>query len=228
MKDINALVSIIVPSYNCEAYLEECLKSLFSQQYPCFEVIVVDDGSTDRTESIVKSFENIKYVYQENQGHAAALNRGIVEARGEYLAFIDSDDLWTEDKLKVQMKYAVMYPKVDMIFSNARQFFSSDIDINIKKNIQYDEIVPGYFAGSMLISKATMVEIGPFSNDQTIGHFMDWYMKAQEKGMRSVLLKEVLYLRRVHNNNMGITHKNERYRYATILKEGLDRRRRRK
>ena len=81
--------------------------------------------------------------------------------------------------------------------------------------------------GGMLISKKALIKFGPFSSDQTIGHFIDWYMKAVEKGANITLLREVLYLRRVHNNNMGITQKEEKHHFATILKQGLDRRRKR-
>ena len=225
MKKLTPVVSVIVPSYNSAKYLKECLESVFAQEYSNYEVIVVDDGSTDQTQSVVADFKNVQYLYQENQGHAAALNRGVVEAKGDYLAFIDSDDLWTEDKIQIQMAYAVTHPEVDMIFPYTRQFFSNDIDDEVKKKIQVNEIMPGYFVGGMLISKKALIKFDPFSSDQTIGHFIDWYMKAVEKGANITLLREVLYLRRIHNNNMGITQKEEKHRFAIILKQGLDRRR---
>lgn len=91
----NAAVSVIIPAYNNGKYLVHALESVFSQKEPPFEVIVVDDGSTDDTAAVVKQFGGcIKYIYQPNGGPAAARNRGAQEAKGEWIAFLDADDAW--------------------------------------------------------------------------------------------------------------------------------------
>lgn len=93
---MNSLVSIIVPVYNCEKYMEVCIDSILIQSYYNIEVIIIDDGSTDNTYKIIKEYINkdkrIKYFKQENSGPSVARNRGIEKANGEYLIFIDSDD----------------------------------------------------------------------------------------------------------------------------------------
>lgn len=93
---MNSLVSIIVPVYNCEKYMEACIESILIQSYDNIEVIIIDDGSTDNTYNIIKEYINkdkrIKYFKQENLGPSIARNRGIEKANGEYLIFIDSDD----------------------------------------------------------------------------------------------------------------------------------------
>ena len=87
------LVSVVVPVYNGEAFLRETLDSVFAQDYDPIEVIVVDDGSTDGSARIAQSYSEVRYHWQENAGPAAARNRGIEVAQGEFVAFVDSDDI---------------------------------------------------------------------------------------------------------------------------------------
>ena len=104
----NPEVSIIIPAYNHADLLGEALESVFAQTYRNFEIIVVDDGSTDDTASLLKPLSEqgvIRYIYQQKQGVSAARNRGIVEANGRYIAFLDSDDLFEPDKLEIQVNY---------------------------------------------------------------------------------------------------------------------------
>ena len=115
---MNPLVSIIIPTYNRAEYLKRALKSVFSQTFKDFEVLVMDDGSTDNTLEIVESFkeERIKYEWAENfGGPAAPRNRGLRFARGEYIAFLDSDDEWITDKIEKQF---ILLKKSKLIFLN--------------------------------------------------------------------------------------------------------------
>lgn len=104
----NALVSIIVPVHNCEKTIKTTIDSILRQTYPTFEVIVVDDFSTDKSEVIVKSFNDERIVYLKNDkqlGAAYSRNRAIKLAKGEYIAFLDGDDLWGETKLEEQLSF---------------------------------------------------------------------------------------------------------------------------
>lgn len=87
----SSLISIIIPVYNCQDYLKRCLDSVFLQDYSNYEVICIDDGSTDDSAQIAKEY-NVRYYYQENSGQAVARNKGIELAKGEWLCFVDSDD----------------------------------------------------------------------------------------------------------------------------------------
>lgn len=102
------LVSVIVPLYNAEKYIEETMESILNQTYKNIEIVIVDDGSKDRSSSIVKNLkkkypEQIKYILQENQGVSVARNTGIENASGEYISFLDSDDLWHPTKIEKQI-----------------------------------------------------------------------------------------------------------------------------
>jgi glycosyltransferase involved in cell wall biosynthesis len=102
----NPKVSVIIPTYNYAHFLPEALNSVLDQTYKNFEVIIVDDGSTDNTKDVLKSFLNdqrIRYIYQENSGLPATRNRGIKESKGQFVAFLDSDDVWLPAKLEKQI-----------------------------------------------------------------------------------------------------------------------------
>jgi glycosyltransferase involved in cell wall biosynthesis len=114
-------VSIIIPTYNREHLLGRAIHSVLAQTYLEFELIIVDDGSTDNTERLVKSFnsEKIKYIqYRENKGIVAARNTGIQSAKGDYIAFLDSDDKWMPEKLERQMRiFEKAPPEVGIVYT---------------------------------------------------------------------------------------------------------------
>lgn len=97
-------VSVVIPTYNCDRYLAEAIDSVFSQQYQDYELLVIDDGSTDDTAELVKGYgDRLRYISQANQGVAVARNHGIQLARGELVAFLDADDVWLSHKLNAQV-----------------------------------------------------------------------------------------------------------------------------
>ena len=100
------LISVIIPTYNRENKIIDAVRSVLEQTYINIEVIVIDDGSTDDTYLMLDKIEDkrLKYVYQENSGACVARNRGIKEAKGKYIAFHDSDDIWHKDKLEKQIR----------------------------------------------------------------------------------------------------------------------------
>jgi len=112
-------VSVIIPTYNRARYLPETLESVFAQTYRDYEVIVIDDGSTDNTAEVLESYlDRIVYVRKENGGQGSARNAGLKIARGEYIAFLDSDDLWLPDKLELQVRYLDEHPDVGLVFTD--------------------------------------------------------------------------------------------------------------
>jgi glycosyltransferase involved in cell wall biosynthesis len=114
-----AVVSIIIPTYNRAHLVAEAVESVLNQTYRDFELIVVDDGSTDNTEEIVRSFldDRVKYVKQSNKGVSAARNMGIATAKGDFIAFLDHDDLFLPEKLSVQLARMRYDPKVGLVYS---------------------------------------------------------------------------------------------------------------
>ena len=113
-------VSVVIPTYNRALMVKEAIQSVLDQTYSDFEIIVVDDGSTDDTREVVTAFaDKVRYVFQENSGRSNARNRAIHMARGRYIAFLDSDDLYMPHKLDMQVACMEKVPEFGMVYSTA-------------------------------------------------------------------------------------------------------------
>jgi len=126
-------VSVIIPSYNSAPYLPETLDSILSQSYQDFEIIVVDDGSTDNTREVIQPFlKYINYVYEKNKGPAPARNTGIRAAKGKFIAFNDSDDTWLPQKLAIQIDYFQNHPEIGLVYTDVILFSEEGIPSPVK------------------------------------------------------------------------------------------------
>lgn len=223
----NSQVSVIIPVFNCEKYLAEAVESALAQTYRPLEVILVDDGSTDGSADIARHFAtSVQYDFGNHEGPGATRNRGVNLARGSFLAFLDGDDLWVENKLACQMTVFNKNPELDMTFGYVRQFHSPELDESRKATIDGDgEIMTGPHAGTMLIKRESFFRAGHFDTNWRVGEFIDWYIKAIEAGLRSFTLPEVVMKRRLHGDNMVIRERKSQTDYVRILKASLDRRR---
>jgi glycosyltransferase involved in cell wall biosynthesis len=132
-KDIKPQVSVIIPTYNRAWIIEEAIDSVLAQDYTEFELIVVDDGSTDHTSDVLDSYRNVIKVFpQKNKGVSAARNRGIAEASGKFIAFLDSDDLWLSQKLSVQIDFFHQTPDA-LICQTEEVWIRNGLRVNPKK-----------------------------------------------------------------------------------------------
>jgi glycosyltransferase involved in cell wall biosynthesis len=119
-------VSVIIPTYNSSAWIRECINSVLCQSYPNFEIIVVDDGSRDSTPEVLREFDGkIHMLQQEHTGIGSARNAGIDQADGEFLAFLDSDDIWMNGKISKQVEFLLHNPQYCFIYSDAIEFDDS-------------------------------------------------------------------------------------------------------
>ncbi len=108
-------VSVVIPTHNRASLLKEAINSVFQQTFSDFELIIVDDGSTDETAQLIKDYPAIRYIYQRNRGVSFARNQGIKLAQGEFVSFLDSDDLWLDNKLKRQVDFFRRNPKAYIV-----------------------------------------------------------------------------------------------------------------
>lgn len=223
----NSLVSVIIPVYNSEKYITKAINSVLAQVYEPLEIIVIDDGSTDRSAQVIKSFDPpVQYHHQPNSGAGAARNWGVELARGDFLAFLDADDLWADNKLARQMQAFEDDPGLDMVFGHIQQFHSPELPNEVKQQIKIPaEIVPGQHVGTMLIKREAFQRVGPFRTDWEIGEFIDWYARAEELGLKSLMLPEVVMKRRLHKASQGTYKRQHQKEYVRVLKAALDRRR---
>ena len=177
------LVSIIMPAYNAEKTIVESIESVLRQTYKNWELIVVNDGSMDSTSAVVWAIndERVRLIEQENGGVANARNNGINNATGEYIAFLDSDDLWVEDKLERQLgvlvcgKHKMCFAKTWCFRENSNQtsdcFVNISLDFDDRDKILVYDFIPIL---TVLLAKDVLDEVGHF--DETLRGVEDWDM----------------------------------------------------
>lgn len=144
-------VSIIIPTYNYQQFVEQAIISVIKQTYRDFEIIVIDDGSTDQTRARLQPYVDrgeILYYFQNNMGLPGARNTGIKQSHGTLIAFLDADDLWTPDKLSLQVALFDQHPEVGFVFGNTRKFFDS----SATRATAFEDIPPanGWVASQLL------------------------------------------------------------------------------
>lgn len=208
-------ISCIMPAYNAAAYVCDALESAFSQTWPPVEVIVVDDGSTDGTADIVTGFSpRVRYLREENAGPAAARNRGMQAARGNFFAFLDADDLWHPEKLARQAARFDARPDLDYCLTYKRNFWEAcarDEELRLRRE---DHIVthdaPGYVLGTLLAPRKTFEKVGALEESILVGEDTDWLARAQHLGMVREILEDVLLFRRLHDRNLSYQGHTER------------------
>jgi len=206
-------VSIIIPTHNCAQYITEAIESVLNQTYKDLEIIVVDDGSTDNTKDVLAFYIEknlIRYTCQENQGPGGARNRGIMEAKGKYISYLDADDIMLEDSLIKRLDFLERYTDVPFVFSDRyvnkhKNFFSShpilrekrflnffhdSICINSKREFIFDQnfhyryfefTVNPIWTGTVMMRKKIIREVGLFRTDISINEDQDFWLRVAKK-----------------------------------------------
>lgn len=191
-------VSVIIPTYNYASFLGEAVQSVLDQTYTDFEIVIIDDGSTDNTRDVVGNFQDsrIRYIYQENRGLSAAENAGIKASRGRYIALLGADDIWLPQNLEPKVKLLDTRPEIALVCSDA-YYFDSDTGYILGKLWRekpfYDWCDPqravkyplkellyrGCFIQPMtaLVRREAFDEVGLF--DESLKTFDDWDMFAR-------------------------------------------------
>lgn len=222
-----ALISVIIPVHDGERYLAEALRSALAQRYRPIEVVVVDDGSTDRSAEIARAFGPPVRVHpQSNAGIGGALNAGAELARGDFFAFLDADDLWVGEKLELQMAAFASDPTLEAVLGRVVHFFSPELPPAARARIVLPEATTdGYLHGTLLIRRAAFARVGPFRVDLRVGQFVDWFARAREAGLRSRMLRDLVLRRRVHPDSMSAGRPSHRSDFARVARAALERRR---
>ena len=226
MTEQQPLVSVIIPVHNGGRYLRAALESVFAQTYRPFEVIVVDDGSVDDSGVIAQTFNEVRYIPQANQGVAAARNNGIEAARGEFFAFLDQDDLWTPDKLKLQIAYFQSHPDVGYTLTQ-QQFFldpGATIPAWFRKEL-LSEAHTGWVLGTVVVRRSAFEQVGNFATGYSAASDGDWFFRAKAAGISMAVVPELLLLKRIHGGNESARAKEILSELRKVVKSSLDRQR---
>jgi glycosyltransferase involved in cell wall biosynthesis len=226
MIEDHPLVSVIIPVYNGGRYLRAALESVFAQTYRPFEVIVVDDGSADDSGVIAQSFSDVRYIRQANQGVAAARNTGIEAALGEFLAFLDQDDLWTPEKLKLQIACLLNNP--DLGYTLTQQQFFLDPGATLPAWFRKElltSVHTGWVLGTLVVRRTAFEKVGNFATGYTAASDGDWFFRAKAAGISMEVVPELLLLKRIHGGNESAHAKEILSELRKVVKSSLDRQR---
>lgn len=195
------LVSVVIPVFNGERFLDATLASVFAQDYRPIEVIVVDDGSTDGTRAVLERWPEVVVIHQENAGCGAARNAGIARARGAYIALQDADDLWVPDKLTRQIAHLEAHPEHGYVAALVQSFLEPGCERPIwLTDRQLSEPRPGGI-GNLVMRREMLARLGPL--DAAIDTDADLSIRAHELGIGMGIVDAVLLHRRVHETNLS-------------------------
>jgi len=234
MDKTNTLVSIVVPTYNHSIYLKRALESIINQTYENWEVIVIDNHSTDNTFEVVANFKNnrIKYLKVHNKGIIAiSRNIGIKSANGEWIAFLDSDDWWTRDKLEICIqsineKVDFIYHDLEIIANNSRIFSRKKIKSRkLKKPVLIDLLTEGNAIGnsSVVVRKKFLDEINGIDESKELVAAEDYntWLRIAKLTDQFVYLKKRLGYYLVHDQSVSKKDMSIPARYAIKEFSGL-------
>lgn len=232
------LVSVIIPAYNCAAYIREAVDSALAQDYPALEVIVVDDGSSDGTGAALAAYgERIRLLSQRNRGCAAARNLGLAHARGSHVAFLDGDDVWRPDKIRRQIeamrrsghrmaysRFIVWHPDGDGSYPSAERMFGTDgaahvSDCALVTGATYDALLLDciVWTSTVLIEKSALMEAGGFDESLQLGEDYDLWLRLSRR-LSMLGIEEPTALYRQHPASITRGARAINYEYLVLMR----------
>ncbi len=236
MNSRSLTVSVIIPTYNRADLVRETLESVFSQNHQALEIIVVDDGSTDHTEKMLTSFGNrVKNIRLARSGISTARNTGIEAATGEFIAFLDDDDLWVPDKVEKHLNFATRHPEAVLTYTDAVQFgkggtekksFADNFSALNDPAHLFTPMITEYaipLMSTVMIKTSFLKESGlRFQNYLGIDD-LELFLQIMMSGGKFAYLPEKLTMRRMHGGNFSGNHRRrfeQRKRlYADLLRQ---------
>jgi len=221
------IISIILPTFNSARFVREAIDSVLAQDVQCFELIAVDDGSTDDTLEILRTYQSIIRIERPHGGASMARNAGIAAARGSMLAFLDSDDVWPSNRLRVALAYFEEHPEIDYLLGKEMLF-----------------VAPGFVAPSwlpphllaephdaantptLMARREAFSRVGLFDRAYDPGEDTEWLVRAAEAGLRLARVPDTLVHRRLHGENQSLAGRREmRSRLIAIARGSIRRQR---
>jgi len=197
-----SLVSVIIPAYNGQDYLADAIRSVLAQTYPHYEIIVIDNGSTDQTAQIAQSFPEVRYYHSAFADTSIARNLGLSLAQGDYIAFLDQDDTWTVDKLEKQVRFLSQNREFGAVIGHQQMYLEAG---HTKPHWLKAEFLQkpqlAYLPSALLIRKETLAITNHFDTTFSLASDVAWFLKAKHTGVQIEILNDVVVQRRIHGDN---------------------------
>ena len=217
-------VSVIIVVLNGEAFLHEAIKSVLNQSLLPKEILVVDGNSTDNSAQIARSYPEVTLIKQENSGLADARNLGIEHASGQFIAFLDSDDVWHTDKLRIQITQFKDSPEIQYSFSNVQLFLQHGCKLRKGYGIHFlDQEHIGRTPGTLVVRKSLFDKIGKFDPSYKIACDVDWFTRVRDLQIKSGFTSRVLLHKRLHDSNLSGDVSTNRSEMLDVIRKSVER-----
>lgn len=227
--DKTMLISIITPTYNREAFLPAAIESVLAQSYKEFELIIVDDGSTDNSRELINAYADkdprVKYLYQENQRQSVARNYALSIAKGDFICFLDSDNYWPHDKLEKSLKAFEQHPEADIVYGDCITIDEQGNELHRNNMHRYSGNIAALLLKDNFVSMNTTMtrrkcfnEMGGMSGKRRVADDYDLWLKFSAR-YRFQYIPEFLAYYRVMENQIS---SNKKLRFETNEKIILD------
>jgi len=229
------LVSVIMPVYNSDNYIGQAIESVLSQDYPNFEFIIIDDGSTDKTREVIQRYTDsrIKYLHQENKGVSSARNMGIRHAHGRYIMPLDADDMMASASMTKHLEKFEKHPEAGLVYSDVLLIDESCNPLRVMTKPEYQDrksLIRDLFrAGHPIvpfrlgIRRSVFEKIGFYDEHLLVGEDYDMMRRFVKAGLKAHHLGEAMHLRRVQSNSLTRTYSTEKARcHFDVVKRFVD------
>ncbi len=220
------LISAIIPAYNAARYISQAIESVLQQTYRPIEIVVADDGSTDESAAIAKSYSEVRYVHQSNQGPPASRNAGLERSSGDLIAFLDADDYWPRHKLAEQNDYLEAHPEAGCVVGRWQNFLEKGTprpDWIPESMLQEDAVILGLQAS--LIHRWVFDQVGQFDVRYRISDDLQWFVRVREARIPISFHNSVMVYRRIHGDNISQDQNAVARATVRILREHMGRER---
>jgi glycosyltransferase involved in cell wall biosynthesis len=219
-------VSVLMAVYNRAGYVEEAIESVLDDHGATHELVIIDDGSSDGAEAIIASYADRAVVLeQDHRGCPAAWNLGLQHARGDYVTFCDSDDVWMPDHTSPMLAVLAADPDVDVVVGVTTEFVSPELDGESLVTREPLDVSRAPVGGAILARRAVIDAVGPFDEGLLQGFWFDWYSRLVDSRARLAAVDEIVLRRRIHDQNSSLVQSQMLGEYARALHASIVRRR---
>ncbi len=220
----NPLVSVVIAAYQEEAFIAQALQSVLDQSYQPIEVIVVDDGSTDRTAEIAAA-HHVTVLRRPHNGPAAARNTGLATATGQYWTIFDADDLMPPDRIKHQIAHLQTHPEHDLVLGLTEAFTTPGQPTPPHYNPNWNNGPFHGHPGTTFARRCVLERVGGFDEALQLGEDVDWQARARDAGVRIGQIDELALRYRIHRDNTSSDVEANRLATLRVLRASVARRR---
>jgi glycosyltransferase involved in cell wall biosynthesis len=221
--------SVLIPAHDAERLIATTLNSMLAQKVLPDEIIVIDDGSTDRTAAIAqKRSPLVRVIRRRHSGLAASRKAALEASRGMLVAHLEADDVWPADSLSMRVAALQSDPEADGVIGCLVEFASQEVGAGVDPTGLPDlDPRPGHLAGTSLLRRSCFDRVGGFDDSYPMVSDMEWVARAMDFGIRLFTLRSVVRHRRIHGRNMSLTRKSEMHQARfQLLRDRIARRHR--